>query len=831
MNEGFSVGARIQNAEELPQGERPGPEFGAIDTDEHMTESPPTDQVRYNQSSRNGWKPGGRRSIGGSGSKLEAHKQDRSADVESASESFYRLAELIRGENREPADIKAWVDAKRANAVLEALSSRLQVESDPDARDALEGNILQIKNQLEGPIRADIFRELADQIDSPNDDAEHAAAETAGMREEAEEVDQDKSGSDALVPVESAFTPREGIDVERNRLRALVDRLIPLPPQVAAGLEENQASDSMGASDGPADSAAVGSTGTAAERYIPIVDGTTIDGTAEEVPTDGALVPYVEGQVGALGQEHIPSGMRGGEVQFARMEAVMRSRSGQLDERARALGRGAEKLVRGIGEGYNKLGWKKKLLIGSALMATGFGLSMATGTLPIWWTIGVLPAYRAISGTGTFVAVEGALKHANDKKERWWNKYPKATAAVAGVLVGSGALGKAIASGAHVVAGTSEGEAVKHFVEQHLWGGGHTSVPVADHYHDTAEALSRNGAPIVGAEKGLGYEAMAHHLQGEALQSGLKPTDFPPGSDMHELLAARTKEARDAVLHRIAIRHGAFNPQTGASEHVGMDAKMTYVHDGPNKGSILFEPHGAPVHEAAAATAPNEHFPYPPPPPGAPHEAIPMPPPPPPGAPHEAIPMPPPPPPGAPHEAAIPAQSPMGGHVAESATTAALNDGSFVAGGNGINMPTVGHEAVIQAGAQHAAEVATGHVIETNANGVPVDLSSAHEYLSRDGARIIFGGTDAARKQIAAEIIKGDHAAVVYYETQTKNWLGQTVRHINRMSWADIHGRENVMGMPGKPFDIGQLVEVNEVDPQLAQMRVPDINDLYKLVQ
>ena len=159
------------------------------------------------------------------------------------------------------------------------------------------------------------------------------------------------------------------------------------------------------------------------------------------------------------------------------MREALSARSSALNERAKTLGPSAEKFVRGIGERYNKLGWKKKVLIGGTIAAGAVGLSVATGGASIWWTFGILSGYRLVAGAGTFVALEGALQRSNEKAERVWNKYPKAYAATAAALVGTGLVGKGVAAGAQAAFDTIDGSAKLNWLKAHLPGGASTMRP------------------------------------------------------------------------------------------------------------------------------------------------------------------------------------------------------------------------------------------------------------------------------------------------------------------------------------------------------------------
>ncbi len=111
---------------------------------------------------------------------------------------------------------------------------------------------------------------------------------------------------------------------------------------------------------------------------------------------------------------------------------------------------------------------------------------------------------------------------------------------------------------------------------------------LGDHYHQSPAVMAKLE---VGAENGLGYEAMMHHLQEEATKQGLTATDFPEGSDMHALLAANGAEQSNRVLQELAIKNHFLDPKTLKSIEVPKTAHMSFVDSGDGKGNILYSRH------------------------------------------------------------------------------------------------------------------------------------------------------------------------------------------------------------------------------------------------
>lgn len=407
-----------------------------------------------------------------------------------------------------------------------------------------------------------------------------------------------------------------------------------VPPRAEAGespfalLETPESSsNSVESEPMPADSAAARQS---AERAAMITEKEMNESLAETSSVEGVppLVPIYGNPLVLKAHEGLSAHA---DERMESLEGKLARRSAELDTKAKELGPRTEALIRGIGERYNRLSWKKKLAIGGLLAAGSVGTAVATGGASIWWTFGILSGYRAVAGAGTFVAVEGWLKHSHEKKDRWWNGRPKTYAATAGLLVASGLAGKGISAGANVLLETSGGRAISSWLKSHF------PFPSAETTrtsglaapHDTPDLAERalstpmrvappmpvmpteappiydpiipgriapEGLPLspehapapvttvsmprseVYAKPGQGYESMLRIMAGNIRGAGLNPDDYAPkapgpGSDLYKLLSADPK-ALNATILEIEKAHGFLKPD-GSSALVLTGATMS----------------------------------------------------------------------------------------------------------------------------------------------------------------------------------------------------------------------------------------------------------------
>ncbi|MDP2594203.1 MAG: hypothetical protein Q8P36_02600 [bacterium] len=333
------------------------------------------------------------------------------------------------------------------------------------------------------------------------------------------------------------------------------------------------------------------------------------------------------------------------DERIEKAQQALAARSAELDKKAESLGSAAERIVRSIGERYNRLSMKQKLLIGGALAAGAVGASVATGGASIWWTFGILSGYRAVAGAGVFVAAEGALQHAKEKGDHWWNRHPKVYAATVAALIASGLVGKGVgfvaetsgASGwlkAHwpFGSGTPEHPAgpkppvgtypPSEYIEppsrmspsaQEMLG----RQPLPHGLHPppiphpeaitspTPEVLpSVPAVPILSVEvkPGYGYESMIRELTGQL--KGQNPNLYPADSDAYRLLNA-TPERLNSVILQIEKEHDFVKPD-GSSTAVGLGSRMSFDAQGMLAPENTLAPRGAvatPETPRAGATA------------------------------------------------------------------------------------------------------------------------------------------------------------------------------------------------------------------------------------
>ncbi len=266
-------------------------------------------------------------------------------------------------------------------------------------------------------------------------------------------------------------------------------------------------------------------------------------------------------------------------------QQALAARSAELDKKVEGFGPAAERLVRSIGERYNKLSLKQKLLIGGVLAAGAVGASIATGGASIWWTFGILSGYRAVAGAGTFVALEGAFQRGKEKGDHWWNRYPKAYAATAAALVASGLVGRGIGF-------VADSTGVSGWLKAHWPFGGTPAHPGFVKAPGAALPASPSGSPTVSVEvkPGYGYESMIRQLTGQI--HGQDPSLYPENSDAHRLLTAKPERLNNIIL-QIEKEHGFVKPD-GTSAVVGQGSRMSFDAQGRLVPANTLEAHAAP---------------------------------------------------------------------------------------------------------------------------------------------------------------------------------------------------------------------------------------------
>jgi hypothetical protein len=336
------------------------------------------------------------------------------------------------------------------------------------------------------------------------------------------------------------------------------------------------------------------------------------------------------------------------------LKAYAAKRSAELGEKAKALGPGAEKSVRLLGERYNKLGWKSKIAIGvglgigaasfsgvSALVAGGFGAGLAAQRLAGMAGMYVklekhLQDTAAGSATGFFATREWYKKIA-EKPER----QRKIAAAIMSVGYTAG-MSAAMAGAIHAASESAPGHAVHEWLGRVL---GHHQTPTPDAHgsaiatpeeamqqhapasasvHASAEASSAPapeastpaaGAPVpaemptIHASKGHGYEYMMKRLWEQLHEKHIElPKNVSADSDLAKLLNAKPDEI-DKVVHMLAsdARHQFFHD--GTSVRIDADAEMTIgrngeLHLSTGRYDYQVAPHHAPVTGASHAEVP-----------------------------------------------------------------------------------------------------------------------------------------------------------------------------------------------------------------------------------
>ncbi len=328
-----------------------------------------------------------------------------------------------------------------------------------------------------------------------------------------------------------------------------------------------------------------------------------------------------------------------------RMKEYMSQRNGALDQKAEKLGIGG--FVRSIGEKYNKINWKYKLLAG-----IGLGVTTAVTAFPAAITacaVGLIAAQRALGATGMFVKFEKNLKDIDKGeaegffkgrllgKEGWYQKAIKNME-----LSEEGQRNMAIGMTLAYTVGMSAaiGGAVE-YARDHGWvewisnhlpsmdahAAGTSAAPATAPAPEAATPAPEAAVsapevkvemPSVAASARHGYEYMMKRMW-EDLHDPAKhfvaPKDINPDSDLAKLLAAKPEEI-DGLVHRIAAdSHHHFFHANGENVLIDPKAHMTFgdhgeLHLATEKYDYTFAPDHAPTTPAyhphvAAAPAPE----------------------------------------------------------------------------------------------------------------------------------------------------------------------------------------------------------------------------------
>jgi hypothetical protein len=542
---------------------------------------------------------------------------------------------------------------------------------------------------------------------------------------------------------------------------------------------------------------------------------------------DDILIPPEMEREGASEDEHTPKEWReklrgliagakeklGMSERGEKSKAYLAERSQGLQEKAKGLGPVPEKLIRSLGEKYNKLNWKYKLAISAGLIA-GVGFS-AVGSIPALIAGYGLVAQRGAGMAGMFVKFEKHLQKTSEgktdgywAKKEWYKKLAEKPEwqrkAMAGVMA-AGYTGL-MSVGIHEAVGLIRGDE-SWGGQLHEWAKGHwpsggpevqtnipTDVPTESLSTENPEGGSAAApeAPdiSVDASAGHGYEYMMKRMWEQLQEKHLDPNNYAEGSDIRQLLEADAGSI-DNVVHRLAAdpQHGFFNAD-GTSVHINPDAHMTIDADGNiNLNGAIHSPEGAtitPSYQHTETLVP-------------PKEDLTLP-----NVEESVSPISP--EPGTETTATLDeltkqqAEKELAELQAENAVTPSIPEGSHegspispeqetvpeASAETPVPIPATTEEAVIihdavptdtpamqpesaGAGSAEGNAAPTPEHLTVNTHGLSIDTSHANAYLDTQGNHIIFGGSLDDRAEAAKQLIAKNHSAVVYFDS-TRPW-------------------------------------------------------------
>lgn len=306
---------------------------------------------------------------------------------------------------------------------------------------------------------------------------------------------------------------------------------------------------------------------------------------------------------------------------YTKSKEYLDNRAKQLDAQAEASG--GERIIRRMGEAYNKLNWREKLGIGLVLGGSALVTGGASIYLPYAFTA-LLGAQRAFGAASLYISQEKALLDAKvaesgqliSAKER-----ASISAALSGVLFAA-AIGKSIewANESGLVEHTREwlGSMLdKRLPSLDATPPSQIEAPTPPAAPAAAPTPEPAPAPVpsapeaaaagafempkveVKATPGKGYEYMAKRLMEKPEIKSIRPTIFGLQSDITRLLYAQSEGNLNKVLHDIAAEKGWFDEATQESAQINLDQKISFDKYGilqiSNAETIERPPEGAPV--------------------------------------------------------------------------------------------------------------------------------------------------------------------------------------------------------------------------------------------
>lgn len=303
---------------------------------------------------------------------------------------------------------------------------------------------------------------------------------------------------------------------------------------------------------------------------------------------------------------------------FERIKGFFSNRSSEQAEKAKELeeattaetgkSSGLERWFRGVGEKYNKVGFKTKLAVGLTL-SIGFGAALSFGSLPATIAlIGAIGAQRTAGLASMF------LKYEKTTQEGKWQKEKAMAKAIGHSALMTGGMMLLSHEARDLFDWMREHQAPTEHptAESQSLGAATTASPI-EHAAPAAQPmqaeLTPNASievPTIGAST-HGYEGMLkdlwHQMQGH-------PANAPEGSDLDMLLKADA-HSLDKVVSDLAAKH-EFLHANGDSVIINTDAHMTVDAQGVvhlaqgGHDFVNASPDAAVTHLHAAAQGPAE---------------------------------------------------------------------------------------------------------------------------------------------------------------------------------------------------------------------------------
>jgi hypothetical protein len=455
------------------------------------------------------------------------------------------------------------------------------------------------------------------------------------------------------------------------------------------------------------------------------------------------------------------------------MQEYLAGRSEAWDKKAGGFGAGAEKLIRSLGERYNKLGWKTKLAVGFGLGAGAASFATVSALVAGTFAVG-LGAQRIAGMAGMFLKFEKHLQDTSKGESKgflgrreWYQNIFKDSSekqrkVIATIMAATytGGMSLAIGGAVQVASESSYGEAVHDWLKHHYPFG---------HIEDTDAGSTTPEAT------GTGEESVATQKAETPAPETAPETVVPeaPPETVTEVVDVDTESPEQETA-----------PETEGTETTATTEEPTSESEAtPKEARDLlkemikkYETDLSAQEWRAEYAEPGNHT-------------------------------------GAPDFRAE--------HPEFDGTQAPTEETVIVHDSVQTESPTAQLEQQSAGGTEpHPAQTPETSHYEVNSHEVSVDPDHSNAYFDGEGILIIHGGTLEERTQAAAAWVANDHSAQVYFDSTSSEGVlfwKHDVPHLSMAEWVDDGSMET-----------GVYIKNDMNTPELRGVKIPLVDDLVK---